>query len=321
VRVKPLPEAPPGFTGTVGSFEFDSRLAADKLFQGASAQLVIAMRGHGNPRGIAAPQLEAPPGLRLSAPTADTNQLGQGSDFKLEKRFTYTLVPTVAGKLRIPAARYVYFDTETGAYRTARLGPFPLEAEPAPVGTQSALAATAGEEAAGVRILHRGIRPPLLATPELERDGAPGLTTAAAFTAPPALYAVAALLISRRRRFATDSAYARSHHARRRALKTLASAPSAEEPAQAIGRALTGYAADKLDAPAAGLTSREVRDMLAKANANPQLIETYLRILEACERARYASSELNRQEVQALVEAAHGAVDQLEGQLGKETRA
>ena len=95
---------------------------------------------------------------------------------------------------------------------------------------------------------------------------------------------------------------------------------TAAEPAEELYRAVSGFVADKFNASDAGITSSDMRALLESRNAAPDLTESIVKILRACERARYAGVKLSSDEIEALTHAATAALDTLE-QSAKEIRA
>ena len=66
-----------------------------------------------------------------------------------------------------------------------------------------------------------------------------------------------------------------------------------------VERALTGYCADKLGRPAAGLTRDELGRALAEAGAHPPALRALALALDACDAGRYGGAGA-RQELLAM---------------------
>ena len=138
---------------------------------------------------------------------------------------------------------------------------------------------------------------------------------AVAFALPPLAFGIFFIFLRRLRRFSEDSAYARGYFALSRARKRLLEAATEPEPAEALGKALTGFLADKLDCNEAGLTSQDVRSLLEERCMAADLIEAVVKVLRACERAQYAGTRLSAEECNALTRAAEAAMDRLDAGL------
>jgi hypothetical protein len=150
-------------------------------------------------------------------------------------------------------------------------------------------------------------RPPGLRADESFAAAAP-----LAFLLPIVLYAGLTVYASRRRRFTQDTGYARAYHAKSVAAKRLEHLNSSEDPSEALCGILTDCVRDLFDVEAAGLTSADVEQILREKGVAAENRDNLLTILRRCERARYASQELSREEQSALIHGAEAAVAQLD---------
>ncbi|MEL6616237.1 MAG: BatD family protein, partial [Bacteroidota bacterium] len=126
VGVSPLPPgAPATFGGAVGTFEMDAQLSSPEAQTAEPVELIVTIRGTGNVATMAAPEIEAPPGVDAYAPDSERSSATSQSPLVSTRRFTYTYVPQ-GGSFEIPEVAWTYFDPEEGQYRTLRSGPFPV---------------------------------------------------------------------------------------------------------------------------------------------------------------------------------------------------
>ncbi|HIJ65250.1 MAG TPA: hypothetical protein HPP77_04795 [Candidatus Hydrogenedentes bacterium] len=315
ILVKPLPPPPADFSGAVGRFELAANVSQREAMQGVPMKLVVEIRGEGNPDAIGEPQIDKIENAHTSEPDREAETDGPSA----VKRFTYAITPLERGALTIPAVRFCYFDPEKAQYETASEGPFTVPVLAAPEQrTVVFLPESPDGKHATVDVLGPGILPEIAAPGPL-RPSRPSPVMAPALLAAPVLgYVGFTLALRRKRRFENDTAFARAYRARATCRKRLRAVAGCEDAPDALYRALVGFLADKLGIEEAGLTSNDAERALTARRANAELANTFLRILRACERARYGGAQLSQDEVHALSHAALTNLDALDGALGKE---
>jgi hypothetical protein len=85
-----------------------------------------------------------------------------------------------------------------------------------------------------------------------------------------------------------NTGLARSSKAGKKAKKALAEARQAKDPYNAAGLVLTGYLADKLNQPVAGLTHQALAGLLTEKGLTPALIEQINSCLTEAELGRFS---------------------------------
>jgi hypothetical protein len=306
LNVKPLPPgAPAGFQpANVGGLELVATAAPERGVAGEPISIRLTASGDGNVRALALPALPAVPGARAYPPTESDASSVQGGRFGGAHTVETVLVPEHAGLLEVPALAWPYFDPRSGRYEVAR-----TEALRVPI---DAAAAAPGPAAPGTNALAAGLRP-IRAEGALARRAAPwrGLPFSLLLGVPPLL--LAALVLSQRLR-AAASAPGAPRAAERGARRRLAAARRRLSGGDGPGfvgeveRALSGYAAQRLGRPAAGLTRDALLDALARAGAHPTAIRALAAALDQVDLARYGGGDGGP----ALLAAAERAVRLLE---------
>ena len=77
--------------------------------------------------------------------------------------------------------------------------------------------------------------------------------------------------------------------------------------------AILSYVADKMNVSAHGLTSDNLADLLMEKGADNQLVQDTVRFLNRCGFARYASSEVNPDDIKIALEEAESLMVRFEG--------
>lgn len=306
ITVKPLPPSPPGFSGSVGTYQISSSLSTPNTDVGVPSMLTVNVSGNGNPDAIGAPALPAIDGLYVDDPRRIEHPISTGPS---GQDFVYKITPQRPGNIEIPAIGYTYFDPETGSYQTAQTKPLVLFVRATKKEDQVVVGA-GGEfkkESLGSDILDI-----VTSTRALGPAGDLTAPTIVGYGVPVLAYVAFAFVLLRQRRFANDRAFARRYGALQRATELLEEARHSKRSADALYHAVTGYIADEFNLPETGMTSAEARLFFASRQVPDDIAEPFHKILKACERARYAASELSADEVDALIQGAKTGMDRLD---------
>ena len=126
-QVRPLPAPrPTGFSGGVGILNAQGKLLTPAPATNDIATYRITISGQGNMKLIQAPAVTFPKSFDTFDPkTEDATRITYGS-ISGKITFDYTFVPREEGDFTIPATDFIYFDIDTGNYRTIRIPATPL---------------------------------------------------------------------------------------------------------------------------------------------------------------------------------------------------
>lgn len=319
VNVLDLPERPANFSGAVGAFTVQAAFSDDEVIQGTPVRLTVTVSGRGNPDAVGAPVLPKLPNTHVSDPENEVKPLAAQGPLAMEKTFVYSVTPLEPGPLDVPPIEFCYFEPDAKEYRTIKAGPFKLNVlKSAESGARTMVTGTPAPSAQGaVDIVGDDILASIAEPGRLHPHSAAAGMAPVVAVAPVAAYTALALYLRRRRRFERDTVYARGYYARSKTDKRLRTVLQSPQPTEALFKAVSDYIADKLNATAGGMTSGDARQALEARGVSADVVETFVRILRACERAQYASQGLSPDEASALVEAALVAVDKLEQELKK----
>ncbi len=323
IKVKPLPDRPPDFSGAVGAFTIKAQLERDQVMQGVPVKLTVRIAGRGNPDAIGAPQIPKLDKVYISDPEKDAQQVPSPSGPSVEKTFTYTVTPLEPGTLQIPEIAYCYFDPSDGTFKTQKTAPFTVTILKSVESGQARTLVTenAPVDKGKVEVIGEDILPIITNPGPLYPHRSSPVNNGAAVVFPIVACGAISAYTRRKRRFEQDTGLARSHGAKARFHKRLKGIGLASEPADELYHALTGFIADKFNVVESGMTSADVRQAYESRGVGAEETEQVVKTLRACERSRYASVKLSVQEVQALADAAVQALERLDETLKKERRA
>ena len=151
LQVRALPEKgrPASFQGGVGTFTLKAHLEKDTVRAGEGVNLVLSLEGDGQPQGSGNPVWEAPKGVEAYPPEDKWSQAWKSGRLwaSLERRIV--LVPDQAGTLKLPSARFGYFDPVAGEYRELTVEVPALRVLPALHKADAAKGASSGQELSG----------------------------------------------------------------------------------------------------------------------------------------------------------------------------
>ena len=310
IEVKKLPPPPDGFSGSVGKYQVAAALSIRTADVGVPLNLTVGVVGDGNPDAIGKPRLPAIDGMFVDEPRR--SELAAQPGGANGKNYVYKLTPQRPGAVTVPVIEYIYFDPEQKSYQTARTEPIALTVRGTAKQEVQVVVGAGGTDnpasSLGTDIVESGAN---TGTISPRRDLT--VPTGIAIAAPSMTYAAYALYLRRRRRFASDRAYARAYGALKAGVDRLAEAdPPGANAADALYRAVTMYVADQFNLPSTGMTSAEAQMFFDRHATPADIADTFIKILRACERARYAATALSDDEVRALVHGARTGMERLD---------
>lgn len=324
LEVKPLPAAgqPANFEASnVGAWSLSAQASPTTVALGQVVQLKVTLEGAGNVKGVRLPKPKLPPGLKSYDPTTADKVKVVGRRYGGTKTVEWVLVPERTGTLIVPPIEMPYFDPASASYKTARTEEIALEIT-AGAGAPPVAANGAGGVAAPTaeNVLSGGIRPARL-------DASLGVTGAVrapwkkAWFWPVTVAPVAAwsiLLVgglvtgALRRRDPDKLKVKRAKGEAGRRLKTARELLAANKPGEflsEVSRALLQFVTDKTGIAVRGLTRDELRTALREKGFEAAHVEQLVRMLDACETARFAPGGLSSSAMQALLDDAARVVD------------
>ena len=316
LEVQPLPPGkPPGFDpGNVGQWTLAATVDPLNVAVGQPITFRLVTTGRGNVRDLRMPKLGAIAGVRAyDATTADKESIEKGV-VTGTRTIEQLLVPERTGQVEIPSLAMDVFDPSLKQYRTLHTDAVRVQVTPATAGM------AAGEPTAQNLLAAGGVRPIRLrlspATPGAPPWSQPWFWPLLAL--PPFGLAFVLGASGLRRVLATDPEQRRIKLARSAATRRLRGAQALLARGEAaafyaeISRAVTGYLADKQKVVAAGLTREELAAALAARGRGEETIRRLVRVLDDCDRLRFAPGSGEAPAREAMLGRADQVINELE---------
>lgn len=272
----------------VGDLRVQRRLSQREVRSGETIELITVIEGAGNIPLIRKPDYNLPDGLEFYSPQENSNIQRGGSNITGEKIFTELIAPRAPGRYVIPSERVAVFNPQTRNYRYITLSELPFNVTPSAERQLTSVAS-------GSQI------------PRLQP--VTGLASWSNGSSKPIFLNVwfwillfmplAGLLLGYQKRklsnrLTSDRSFARAHYAKELAAERIQQAKSiaydndAKEVYNLLHKTVTGYIADKLSLPEAGLSDREILDNVKEAGVVGETYNHLRSILDKCATISYA---------------------------------
>ena len=126
VNVKPLPTAPEGFNGAVGTFSVTREVDTREVRANEAITYRLTISGNGNLMLIDAPQIDFPKVFEVYDPQINDHIVRSSSGVGGSRTFEWVLIPRNQGDYEIPAFNFVTFDPSVGRYITKHVEAIPV---------------------------------------------------------------------------------------------------------------------------------------------------------------------------------------------------
>ncbi len=306
VNVRPLPSAPNGFSGAVGSFDAKGGINTEKVKANEAVTYRITVSGNGNLMLIDAPKPEFPSVFEVYDPQIEDN-IKKGADgISGSRTYEWVLIPRSKGEYTIPAFSFVYFDPTSGQYITKRI---PAQEVHVEKGDARGMSGASGKD--DVTLLNRDINyihPLSSLKPIKEKE-----TPSAAFYIFAAVIIAAVVAIitfaNKRKAAEQDVAGMRLKRATRMAKKRLKKAAAflaggdTTRFYEEIYRAIWGCLADKYNIPLSSLNRDTVSACLVDKQVPEAQQQRIMQVLQDVDMARFAPIDPEAQKQNIYTEA------------------
>lgn len=318
IKVEPLPDAPPTFTGAVGKFQMRVAVNREKLSTDDAISLRMYINGNGDIKQVQAPPLALPDNFEVYDPKSlEESNYEEGSELAGKKVFEYLILPNEPGSYNLEAA-FTYYDPDSAAYVTLRSETFPIQVSKGTQGRQQRITETTPtEEKEDIRFiktavdldnnpygfLGSGLFWGLCAIPFLLLGGVFVLQQIEAQKAN-----IDPILLKRNR--AVKVAQQRLQQAQQ-FMQSRDSKSFYDE----VSRASFGYICDKLNIPFAELTKQNVQSKLQSLKVDKTQIEKFMSIIKTSEMALFAGKD-NAAAMQSTYDETLEVIAAIEEQIG-----
>lgn len=316
ITIKPIPDEgrPRGFNdANVGKFTFRRSVDRKEVKVGEPVTLTMTVRGSGNLRNIALPEITDVEGFKVYAPESEIDLRAQGTSVTGTRTSKILMIPKAPGAFEIPGLDWTHFDPDAGEFSTSESKPVRITVKPGDnfAGGQVQTATDAPQQVGELDRLNRKLRS-ITSRADLEL-GSDRITLtrpwfiALVLLAPLAYLALLVFTRARRRR-AMNEMKDRSRRADSKAFKLLdelsrrSSDTASEKFFGELHRVLVGFLEDRLEAPVAGDTMAELGRRLIDRGFDDEHASRCVTEMEACEFARFARGTSDEKERQGALE-------------------
>jgi hypothetical protein len=309
LQVQGLPTgAPNGFYGAVGQFvEVESSVDRLTANLGDPVTLNVRIVGTGNLDRLSPPLMELPDTWRNyeNQPTISYSQNGLRIG---EKVFSWSLISDQPGTQTVPAFTFVYFDPQTGTYRTLTTEPISLEILPG----ENTTVPTNPTQPASVpdNLLSLKPVPKTLHTATIYPQASFWLL----WLIPPLITGVGWVWSRQRQSQQSVQPKVRQSRALQQArsqLNTARKTQDSEVYAQIINT-IYRYFADKLNCSSGDLSLADLKQVMNQHNIRPSTVKQIMTCLELAEGSRYAP--VSEEDTTALLSQTFQALTALDRQ-------
>ena len=322
INVSPLPNKPEGFSGAVGKFSVSSSISTKEVDANEAVTLKISVQGSGNMKLISTPEVQFPKDFETyDAKVNDNFQLTR-SGLSGTKEFEYLFVPRHPGTYEIPAAEFIYFDTESRSYKTLKTEAYTLKVNKGKGGAGQSVSNYSGQQQ-DVQQLNQDIRFIKKGDVNLHQPGDTFFGTWkcwVAYLLPLLLFIIVMVLGRKQMKAHANVALSRGRKANKVALKRMKTAKKLLDAHDTgkfydeVLRALWGYVGDKFNMSQESLNKENIEQSLTSRNVPAEQIQQFMKVLNDCEFARYAPGDVN-ENMENVYNSAISAISKMEDNL------
>ncbi|MBQ3926955.1 MAG: protein BatD [Bacteroidaceae bacterium] len=301
IHVSPLPNKPEGFSGAVGKFSVSSSISTQEVDANEAVTLKINVKGSGNMKLIAIPEVNFPKDFETyDAKVNDKFELTR-TGLAGTKEFEYLFVPRHAGTYEIPAADFIYFDTDSRSYKTLKTEAYTLKVNKGKGGSGQNVSNYSGQQQ-DVQQLNQDIRFIKQGDVELHQPGDTFFGTwkyGLSYLLPLLIFVIVLIVGRKQMKANANVALSRGRKANKVALKRMKTAKKLLDTHDQnrfydeVLRALWGYVGDKFNMSQESLNKENIEQSLASRQVPAEQIQQFIKVLNDCEFARYAPGDAN----------------------------
>ncbi len=298
ITVNALPsKAPDSYLGAVGNFTFSVDLDRKEVNANDAINLTATVSGRGNLTLVKEPEIKFPADFETYDPETKDRISVNGAGVSGNRSFQYLIIPRYPGDYEIPEIEFTYFDPTSGTFITKNAGPFEIHVtgSASMKNGQSGVISQNAVKQSNEDILYINTDVSKLKSLD-QRFFKTKLYFA--LMAVPVLFFIGFIFFRKKREAeAYDVAGTKRRKANKMARKRLKSASVALKNLDSklfyaeIFKAIYGYMTDKLGIPGSLLSKQVIMENLRNKNVDEETLLELSQTLEACEMARFASTQ------------------------------
>jgi hypothetical protein len=256
----------------------------------------LDISGTGNLKLIKNPEIAFPEDIETYDPQVKNNFKLTENGLSGSKTIEYMFIPRYPGTFTIPPIEFSYFDTRNNTYKTASSPPYELEVDKDPNAGKNVSTSYSGQREPEIGQDIRHIKTGGYSFRNPDNFFAGSLPYALCYLIPLTLFVIFSIIYRKQIKANADIALMRTKKAnkvaagRLKLAKQYLLANKKDNFYEEILRAVWGYLSDKLSIPVAGLNRENIEAELRKYGAGDDIIDTFMKILDTGEFARYAPS-------------------------------
>ncbi len=319
INAKPLPKEgkPANYGGSVGQYNMMVSLKDKTIEQGKPIQINVKVSGTGNIQTISEPVIELPKEFKKLSSTATENLVKNPTSISGSKTFEIILIPLKAGEITLPGFEFSFFNPATHKYKTIKSKPLHLSISqssiPLPKEFTEQSADDSQNNTVNIAIPWKKIAKFIFKT-----------ITSAYFLIPLFLIVVCALSFWSFKKYqaglAADPVKTRYNRALKLAKKKLKKSYNLikqnklKEFIAEIFYATTHYLGDKYNFSAAGITTDQLKNLLAGKGISEEIQKQVEDFIYECDLLRFTPSSLTPAKATDLATIAEGLIVLIERQ-------
>ncbi|MDE6416093.1 MAG: BatD family protein [Duncaniella sp.] len=314
INITALPSPrPDGFEGAVGHFNASSRIVGSNFRTGDPATLIYTITGTGNIKYLKEPEIDFPSEFDLYTPSSNVETSVSGNDVSGTMTIEYPFVPQAVGKFNIKPHTFVYFNPADRQYHTIVTEGYDINVAKGDNVVSSSV------DRQDIEAKNTDIRFIKTGESSVSRDHTPVIYSLWYWLAyiVPVIALVAVVIIYREQlRRNADVAGRRNAKASKVAKRRLKKAEEymkhsdADKFYEEMLKAVWGYLSDKLSIPLSRLSRENIAATLTDRKYTPEVIDSFITVLDDCEMARYTPQSESR--IEEVYRQGADAIDKME---------
>ncbi|MDR3142597.1 MAG: BatD family protein [Tannerellaceae bacterium] len=302
INVDPLPSGKPaGFSGGVGDFSISSSINTEEIKANDAITIKVVISGTGNLKLISNPEIVFPKDFETFDPKIDNKTRLTQNGLIGSRVIEYLAIPRHAGKFKIPAVAFSYFDVKSKSYKKLTTQEYEINVQKGDGNAEQVIANFTNKEE--LKVLGEDIRFIKLNKVNLTPKGQffYGSVSYWLFYIIPGIAFIIFFIVYRKQAVESRNiAKVRTKKANKVAVKRLKLAGKllSENEKDAfydeVLKTLWGYISDKLNIPVSKLSKDNIEEKLTDYGVDNDLIKNFIDALNECEFARFAPGDENQ---------------------------